>query len=95
MIYSVAHFSGEPNDDFVANLDILPAKNKEDENCAEILLAVSEDNLYDGIVGRGYPTDLKRTFIAIRKKGSDEVYQILSSIIMRMMKMFKFLDEIG
>lgn len=53
------------------------AKNAQDETSANILLTISKDNVYDGIVGRGYPTDLKRTFIAIRKKNSEEVYKML------------------
>lgn len=49
------------------------AKNTQDDKAAPVLLAVSKDNAYDGYVGKGYPTDLKRTFIAIRKKDSEEV----------------------
>lgn len=44
---------------------------KEDE--APVALVVSGNNVYDGYIGDGFPTDLVKTFIGIRKKDSNEV----------------------
>lgn len=40
---------------------------------ADVLVTVSNENAYDGYVSRDFPTDLRRKFIAIRKKDSSEV----------------------
>lgn len=70
----LAHFqNGELSDEFAANLDVCLAKDTQNEASPPILVSVSKDNVYDGYIGKGFPTDLKRTFIAIRKKNSEEV----------------------
>lgn len=70
----LAHFqNGELSDEFADNLDICLAKHTNAEDKSPVLLAISENNVYDGYVGKGYPTDLKRTFLAIRKKDSEDV----------------------
>lgn len=72
-----AHFqNGEISDEFAANVDVCMARDTQNVSSPPILLAISKDNAYDGYVGKGYPTDLKRTFIAIRKKDSEEVSRI-------------------
>lgn len=68
----LAHFqNGEVSDEFAANVDVCLAKDT--HNSAPVLLTISKENAYDGYVGKGFPNDLKRTFIAIRKKDSEEV----------------------
>lgn len=41
----------------------------------QVALAVSNNNVYDGYIGDGFPTELTKTFIGIRKKDSNEVLQ--------------------
>lgn len=72
----LAHFqNGELSDEFAENLDVCLAKDTQaaDEGTSSVLLAISKNNVYDGRIGKGYPTDLKRKFLAIRKKNSEEV----------------------
>lgn len=70
----LAHFqNGELSDEFAASMDFCLAKDTQTDIAPSVLLGISNANVYDGYVGRGYPTNLKRTFIAIRKKGSEEV----------------------
>lgn len=74
LLFVLAHFqNGELSDEFAANLDVCLAKDTQNDNSPSVLLAVSKDNVYDGYVGKGFPTDLKRTFLAVRKKDSEEV----------------------
>lgn len=81
---SLAHFqNGELSDEFAANLDVCFGKNTQDDGASPVLVAVSKDNVYDGYVGKGFPTDLKRTFIAIRKKNSEKVSSITFYVHMR------------
>lgn len=42
-------------------------------NAKQVALAVSNNNVYDGYIGDGFPTELTKTFIGIRKKDSNEV----------------------
>lgn len=72
----LAHFqNGEISDEFAENLDICLAKDTQatDDGSPSVLLAISNKNVYDGHIGKGYPTDLKRKFLAVRKKDSEEV----------------------
>lgn len=70
----LAHFqNGELSDEFVRGVDVCMAKDSENEGSSPVLLAISKNNVYDGVINKGYPTDLERTFIAIRKKNSEEV----------------------
>lgn len=72
--FNIAHFqNGELSDEFAENLDICLAKDIQEDGKSSVLLATSKNNVYDGYIGKGYPTDLKRTFLAIRKKDSEEV----------------------
>lgn len=74
LLFVLAHFqNGELSDEFAANVDVCLAKDTQNDNSPSVLLAVSKDNVYDGYVGKGFPTDLKRTFLAVRKKDSEEV----------------------
>lgn len=61
------------SDEFAAGLDVCIAKDSQRDELPPVLVAVSNDNVYDGYIGKGFPSDLKRTFIAIRKKNSEEV----------------------
>lgn len=61
------------SDEFAESLDICVAKDTQNEGTSSVLLAISKNNVYDGYIGKGYPTDLKRKFLAIRKKDSEEV----------------------
>lgn len=74
LFFGLAHFqNGELSDEFAGNLDICVAKDTQNEGASPVLLAISKNNVYDGYIGKGYPTDLKRKFLAIRKKDSEEV----------------------
>lgn len=54
-------------------MDVFKATDTQRDGSASVLVAVSKKNVYDGYIGQDFPTDLKRTFVAIRKKDSDEV----------------------
>lgn len=76
LLIDLAHFqNGEISDEFAENLDICLARDTQatDDGSAPVLLAISDSNVYDGHIGKGYPTDLKRKFLAVRKKDSEEV----------------------
>lgn len=69
-----AHFqNGKVSNEFASEMDVFKGADTQQDGAADILVAVSKNNVYDGYIGQDYPTDLKRTFIAIRKKHSDEV----------------------
>lgn len=75
-LIGLAHFqNGEISDEFAENLDICLAKDTQaaDDGSPSVLLAISKNNVYDGRIGQGYPTDLKRKFLVVRKKDSEEV----------------------
>lgn len=69
----LAHFHGELSDEFATSLDVCTAENSKNDESLAMLIAVSKTNLYDGVLKKGYPTNKKRTLIAIRKKNSDQV----------------------
>lgn len=72
--FYLAHFqNGELSDEFAVGLDVCIAKDSQRDEMPPVLVAVSNNNVYDGYIGKGFPSDLKRTFIAIRKKNSEEV----------------------
>lgn len=72
--FFAAHFqNGELSDEFASGLDVCLGTDSQTDKAASVLVAVSKDNVYDGYVGKDFPTDLKRTFLAIRKKNSEEV----------------------
>lgn len=74
----LAHYqNGEISDEFAQNFDVCLANDTQTENGASVLLTVSKDNVYDGYINKGFPTELKRTFIAIRKANSDKVHSLL------------------
>lgn len=77
--FSLAHYqNGEISDEFAENLDVCLANDTQTEIGSSVLLTVSKDNVYDGYVNKGFPIDLKRTFIAIRKANSDKVHNFIT-----------------
>lgn len=38
-----------------------------------LLIAISKNNVYEGYIDKGYPTNLRKTLIGIRKRDSNEV----------------------
>lgn len=69
-----AHFqNGRISDEFANEMDVFKATDTQQDGSPHVLLAVSKNNVYDGYIGQEFPNDLKRSFIAIRKKNSDEV----------------------
>ena len=54
-------------------MDACLGRNKEKENNSEVAMAITDNNVYAGYVGEGFPTDLAKTYIGIRKKDSNEV----------------------
>lgn len=75
-IYSIllAHYqNGELSDEFARNLDACVATDMKSDKKSDVLVTVSNENAYDGYISRDFPTDLRRKFIAIRKKDSSEV----------------------
>lgn len=78
LIFLPAHYqNGELSDEFARDLDACVATDTKDEKKANVLVTVSNDNAYDGYVSRNFPTDLRRKFIAIRKKDSSQVLLLL------------------
>lgn len=76
----LAHFqNGEIGDELAKNLDVCLASDTQTEKAEPVLLAVSNNNVYDGYVNKDFPRDLKRTFIAIRKANSDHVSKIFTN----------------
>lgn len=76
--FALAHYqNGEISNEFAQNLDVCLANDTQTENASAVLLTVSKDNVYDGYINKGFPIDLKRTFIAIRKANSNRVQHIL------------------
>lgn len=39
----------------------------------KVALVVSNNNVYDGYISQGFPTELQKTYIGIRKKDTNEV----------------------
>lgn len=77
--FSLAHYqNGEISDEFAENLDVCLANDTQTENASSVLLTVSKDNVYDGYINKGFPIDLKRTFIAVRKANSDKVHNFIT-----------------
>lgn len=73
-MYLLAHYqNGELSDEFSKNLDACIAIDTKSDKKANVLVTVSNENAYDGYVSRNFPTDLKKKFIAIRKKDSSKV----------------------
>lgn len=54
-------------------MDTCLAVNTEEGHDTKVALVVTNNNVYDGYVGKGFPTDLVKTYIGIRKKDSNEV----------------------
>lgn len=72
--FSLAHYqNGTLSDEFASNSDVCLATDTQDDKLPKVLLTVSNNNAYDGYVGKDFPTDLKRTFIGIHKKDTNEV----------------------
>lgn len=69
-----AHYqNGEIGEEFTRNLDVCLATDTQTEKTEPVLLTISNNNAYDGYVGKDFRTDLKRTFVAVRKANSDKV----------------------
>lgn len=70
----VAHFqNGTISDEFANEMDVFRATDTQQDGSASVLVAVSKSNVYDGYVGLDAAADLRRRFIAVRKKGADQV----------------------
>lgn len=54
-------------------MDVFKATDTQQDGSASVLVAVSKSNVYDGYIGVDAPADLRRRFIAVRKKGADQV----------------------
>lgn len=67
------NFSGEISDEFSSNLDVLIAKDNRTANTSSLVLAFTEDNVYDGFIYSSFPNNLRKSFVGIRKKSSEEV----------------------
>lgn len=70
-----AHFqNGAISKENAASMDTCLAIDINRESGArQVALAISNNNVYDGYIGEGFPTELTKTFIGIRKKDSNEV----------------------
>lgn len=74
LCFFVVHFqNGELSDGFAASLDVCIAKDISNDNTSSLLLALSEENVYDGLIDDRSQYNLKKTLIGIRKKTSEEV----------------------
>lgn len=49
------------------------AKDTNNDDSSAILMAISKNNLYDGVLQKGFPTNKKRRLIAIGKKKLNQV----------------------
>lgn len=56
-------------------MDTCLAVDTDKAHGAKVAIVVSNNNVYDGYVGQGFPTDLVKTYIGIRKKDTNEVRQ--------------------
>ncbi|XP_055308619.1 uncharacterized protein LOC129572634 isoform X2 [Sitodiplosis mosellana] len=65
--------NGSLSNEFASGLDVCIAKDIQNENTSSLLLALSKDNVYDGLIDRNPSCNLKKTFIGVRKKTSEEV----------------------
>lgn len=69
--FAANYQNGTISDKFTSDLDVCIATDT--EKCSPALLTICNNNVYDGYVSTDYPTNLKTTFIGIRKKGTKEV----------------------
>lgn len=70
----VAHYqNGAITKETAANMDVCFADDTGKDGDNKVALTISNNNVYDGYIGAGFPTDLVKTFIGVRKKDSNEV----------------------
>lgn len=78
VLFSVKFQNGSLSDEFSSGLDICIAKKIQNDNndASSLLLALSKDNVYDGLIDGNSSSNLKKLFIGIRKRTSEEVSDI-------------------
>lgn len=54
-------------------MDCFVATDIENNINEKIAVAVSSDNVYAGVIGKGFPTNLSRNFIGVRNKITNKV----------------------
>lgn len=70
----LAHFqNGIILPECAKDFDCYLAKKTTENSTERLALTVNNDSVYSGTIGKGFPTDLERTFIGIRNKVSNKV----------------------
>lgn len=77
--------NGSLSDEFSSGLDIRIAKGIQNDNtdASSLLLALSNDNVYGGLIDANSSCNLKKMFIGIRKRTSEEVSDLMSTTNLR------------